>query len=157
VRFCSTFGIGVALAVFADRIPVSNRILLGVAIVAAALAFTHVAALAGMILMAYAMLCLGFCGGALADRLGRLGAWSYGFYVWGYLIEQVIAWAVPGVSAWTVLAVSFWLALAAGWFSWTYVERPSIARTSAVTRALRSRLPAGRRAVAEPSVPAGRE
>ncbi len=157
VRFCSAFGLGIALAVFADKIPVSNRLLLGLAVVAAPLAYSHVAALAGMILIAYAMLCVGFTGGRLAGGLGRLGAWSYGFYVWGYLIEQTIAWSAPGLSAWAVWGVAFCLALAAGWLSWELVERPCVARVSAVAGAARALIRLPRRKAAPPSVPLGRE
>ena len=137
VRFCTTFGLGVAMGVFADRIPVSNRMMLLVAAVAAPLAFTHLAALAGMALIAYAILWIGFCSPPFSAALARLGVWSYGFYVWGYLIEQTVVYAIPGASAWTVLAVSFPLALAAGWASWTLVERPAIAWTSALAASIR--------------------
>lgn len=137
VRFATTFGIGIAMGVFADRIPVSNRIMLVVAAAAGALAFTHLAAIAGFALIAYAIAWIGFCAPPFAGALARLGVWSYGFYVWGFLIEQTVAYAIPGASAWTVLAWSFPLALAAGWLSWVFVEKPSIAYTSAITASIR--------------------
>lgn len=143
VRFATTFGIGIALAVFADRIPVSGRIMAGVALIAVPLAFSHVAALAGFALIAYGMLWIGFCRPPLAGVLARLGVWSYGFYVWGYLIEQTIVYAVPGISGWAVFALALPLSLVAGWFSWSFVERPSIARVSAVAAALHKALGGG--------------
>lgn len=154
VRFCSTFGIGIAMGVFADRIPVSNRVMLAILLISIPLAVTPLAALAGMVLIAYAIVWVGFCGGAVAGWLGRLGVWSYGFYVWGYLIEQTLAYAMPGAAAWTVLAWAFPLALLAGWFSWTFVERPSIARTGAIASAIRR---VTGRGAAKPSVPLGGE
>ncbi|WP_196804823.1 acyltransferase [Methylopila sp. M107] len=138
VRFGSTFGIGVALAIFADRIPVSNRLLLGLATCSIPLAFSHFAALTGMLLIAYAIVCIGFAGGPVAAWLARPGAWSYGFYVWGFLVEQTIIYAVPGASGWTVFFVALPIALFAGWLSWRFVERPCIARTDAITAALRA-------------------
>lgn len=144
VRFCTTFGIGVAMGVFADRIPVSNRMMLLVAAIAAPLAFTHFAAIAGMALIAYAIVWIGFCSPPLAGALAKLGVWSYGFYVWGYLIEQTIAYAIPGASAWAIFALSFPLALAVGWASWTFVERPSIAWTSAIAASIRRLIRRGR-------------
>lgn len=137
VRFCSTFGLGIAMGVFADRILVANRYMLTILIAAALLAFTPLAALAGMALIAYAILWIGFCAGPAVGWLSRLGAWSYGFYVWGYLIEQTLAFGLPGASAWTVFALAFPIALLAGWFSWTFVERPAIARTSAIASSIR--------------------
>lgn len=137
VRFCTTFGIGVAMAVFADKIPVSGRVMLAVAALAIPLAFTHLAALAGMGLIAYAMIWIGFSGGPVFGFLARLGVWSYGFYVWGYLVEQAVVHAAPGLSGWGVFALSFPLALLAGWLSWILIERPSIARTDVLTAAIR--------------------
>jgi peptidoglycan/LPS O-acetylase OafA/YrhL len=137
VRFATTFGVGVAMGVFADKIPVSHRMMLGVTLIAAPLAFTHFAALAGFALIAYAIVWIGFCAPPFAAALARLGVWSYGFYVWGYLIEQTVAYALPGASAWTVFALSFPIALVAGWASWALVERPSIARTAQITAAIR--------------------
>ncbi|QZO00387.1 acyltransferase family protein [Chenggangzhangella methanolivorans] len=140
VRFCSTFGIGIAMGVFADRIPVSSRMMLIVTLVAVPLGFTNLAAIAGMALLAYAIIWIGFCAPPLAATFARLGVWSYGFYVWGYLIEQTVVYALPGVSAWAVFALSFPIALAAGWASWVFVERPSIAQTSAIASAIRRAL-----------------
>ncbi len=144
VRFCTAFGIGVALATFADRVPVSGRLMLAVLLITAPLAYSPLAALAGMALIAYGMLWIGFKGGPIAHALARLGVWSYGFYVSGFLIEQVLAHAFPGWSAWAVFGVAFALSIVAGGLSWRYVERPAIARTGYVTAALR-RLPALRK------------
>ncbi|GLK55780.1 peptidoglycan/LPS O-acetylase OafA/YrhL [Methylopila capsulata] len=152
VRFGSSFGIGVAMAVFADRIPVSNRVLLGVAAVCAPLAFTPLAAIAGMVLIAYAILCIGFTPFPLARPLAALGVWSYGFYVWGYLIEQTLAYAAPQLDGWPVFLIVLPLALAAGWLSWRFVERPSLGWTGPITAQLRRLAPGGRadRRVAPP-------
>lgn len=155
VRFTSTFGIGVALALFAERVPVSRRIGAAVVAVAVALAFTPLAALAGMALIAYAILVIGFAGGPLAAALAQLGVWSYGFYVWGYLIEHTLAYLRPDWSGWTVWVAAFPIALTAGALSWRFLEQPLIARTGVITRALRGRL--GRRSGAEASVPLGSE
>jgi peptidoglycan/LPS O-acetylase OafA/YrhL len=140
VRFASTFGLGAVTALYAERIPVSNRFLLVLAAATAPLAFSHVAALAGMLLLAYAILCIGFSGGAVAGALGRLGTWSYGFYVWGYLIEQTLASVAPDWSGWAIWAAAFPPALLAGALSWRLIERPAIARTSAVAEAARRAL-----------------
>lgn len=156
VRFCTTFGIGVALAVFADRVRVSTRLMLAVAAVCIPLGFTPLAALAGMALIAYAILWIGFSSVRVFGFLARLGVWSYGFYIWGYLVEQTIVYALPGASAWTVFALAFAFSLIAGWLSWIWIERPSIARTDAAATAIR-RLFGVRRQAEPPSVPVGRE
>ncbi|GLK78337.1 acyltransferase family protein [Methylopila turkensis] len=141
VRFASAFGIGIALATFADRIPVSKRLFALVAAVAAPLAFTQLAALAGMALIAYAIVVIGFARPPLAGALARLGTWSYGFYVSGFLIEQCLVHAAPSLSAVGVFLLAFPLALVAGWLSWRYVEAPSIGLVNPITGAIARRLP----------------
>lgn len=136
-RFCTTFGIGIALGVFADRVPVSGRVLLVVAAIAAPLAFTHFAAVAGFALLAYAIVWIGFAGGPVFGALAKLGVWSYGFYVWGFLVEQTIVWLIPGLGQWSVFLAAFPISLLAGWLSWRFVEQPTIARTNALSDAMK--------------------
>lgn len=154
VRFVSTFGLGVAMALFAERIPVSNRMFLTVLAAAIPLAFTPVATLAGMLLIAYSILWIGFCHGRIAHALAQIGVWSYGFYVWGYMIEQVAAWFAPDASGYAIALAAFPLALAAGALSWVFVEKPAIALTGPLTAAIRR--PFTRRRAVEPSVPSRR-
>jgi peptidoglycan/LPS O-acetylase OafA/YrhL len=139
VRFGSTFGIGIALAVFADRIPVSRRLWLAVAASTVLLAYSHVASLAGLLLLTYTILCIGFARVPLMDRLSHLGTWSYGFYVSGLLIEQCFARLYPDWSAVEVFAASFVVATAFGALSWRFIEKPAIAWVDPLTNAVRRR------------------
>lgn len=143
VRFTSTFGIGVALAVFADRIPVSRKLFAAAVAVGAALAFSPVAALAGMLLLAYAIIAIGFTRLPLAILLARLGTWSYGFYVSGFLIEQCVTYLAPSWNGWMVFAVSMAVALAAGAASWRFIEEPSLRWVGPLSNAINKRLPRG--------------
>lgn len=143
VRFTSTFGIGVGLAVFADRIPVSRKWFAAAIAAAAVLAFSPVAALAGMLLLAYAIVAIGFTRLPLAAPLARLGAWSYGFYVSGFLIEQCVTYLAPSWNGWMVFAVSTAVALAAGGASWRLIEKPSLRWVGPLSDAINRRLPRG--------------
>lgn len=143
VRFATTFGIGISLAVFADVIPVSRRLFGAVAIIAVLLAFSPVAALAGMLLLAYAIVIIGFAPLPLTKPLARIGAWSYGFYVSGFLIEQCLTHAAPSWNGWGVFAAAIPLSLAAGAASWLLIEKPSLAWVSPIANAINRKLPAG--------------
>ncbi len=52
---------------------------------------------------------------------------SYGIYVWGWITQQCVVWAIPGITAMPHLALSLLLLLPVAWLSWTYVERPALA------------------------------
>lgn len=141
VRFTSTFGIGVALGVFADRVPVSGRLLAFAGLLAIPLAFTPLAALAGMLLIAYAIVWIAFAGAAFAKPLAALGVWSYGFYVWGFLIEQCLANGLPTLNGWGVFLAAIPLSLAAGWASWRFVEAPALRVARPIADGLRRLAP----------------
>ncbi len=51
---------------------------------------------------------------------------AYGMYLWGFLIQQVIAQQLPGLGWAYSLAMSLPLAFAVGWLSWRWIERPAI-------------------------------
>ncbi len=58
----------------------------------------------------------------LGDRFGDL---SYGVYIYGWLIQQMLyALFSPGVLSISLLAIP--LAFLAGWLSWKFVEKPAL-------------------------------
>jgi peptidoglycan/LPS O-acetylase OafA/YrhL len=76
---------------------------------------------------AYAVLWLGF---APAPRLlgyNRAGDYSYGTYIYGFVIQQMIAALMPDVTPLEMISLSLPLAVLAGALSWYLVERPAIA------------------------------
>ena len=79
--------------------------------------------------------------------LGYCGNWvmgSYGMYLWGFLVQQVIA-AIGVHDPWLLAALAIPVSYLCGLLSWVYVEEP--------TQRLRKFLGAPRRA----SVSPGRE
>ncbi len=49
---------------------------------------------------------------------------SYGVYLYGWPVQKLLLWALPGLSPWTLFALSAVASAAAGWASWQFVERP---------------------------------
>ncbi len=72
---------------------------------------------------------------------------SYGVYVYGAAVQQVVATLLPGRSALANFAVSLPLALLAGWASWRLIEAPAIGLGRRAARRLARPDPPGHRRV----------
>ncbi|QNJ99860.1 acyltransferase family protein [Dyella telluris] len=56
----------------------------------------------------------------------RCGDYSYGLYLWGFPIQQVVAHQWPGTSGLANAAIAWPLAMATGIVSWHVVEKPAL-------------------------------
>lgn len=59
--------------------------------------------------------------------VARFGDYSYGIYLWGFLVLQGVIAAIPTGSPWAVLAAAIPLTVVAAVASWWLVERPMLA------------------------------
>lgn len=75
---------------------------------------------------AYGVLWLGFARAPSLLRFNRLGDFSYGTYIYGFPIEQVLAALMPGIGAVVMIALALPLALLCGALSWFLVEQPAL-------------------------------
>lgn len=65
----------------------------------------------------------------LASRPAQaLGRWSYGIFLWGYIVQKLITEIDPGISTAPHLALTFAGAITLGAASWRYVESPAMRR-----------------------------
>jgi peptidoglycan/LPS O-acetylase OafA/YrhL len=77
----------------------------------------------------------------LASRPARaLGRWSFGIFLWGYILQKGIAQAIPGIGTLPHLLLTVAGAIALGAASWRFVEQPAMR----LLRAARERRDAGR-------------
>lgn len=61
----------------------------------------------------------------LASRPARaLGRWSYGIFLWGYIVQKAIDRIVPGIPTATHLCLTLAAAIALGAASWRFIEEP---------------------------------
>lgn len=51
---------------------------------------------------------------------------SYGIYLYGWPVEVLLVWYLPGRSPWLVFAIAVVACAGLGWLSWVCVERPMI-------------------------------
>ena len=57
----------------------------------------------------------------------RLGDYSYGLYLWGFPMQQIVAHHLPQATPWQNSALALPLATALGVLSWYLVEKPALA------------------------------
>ncbi len=62
----------------------------------------------------------------LAARPARaVGRWSYGIFLWGYIVQKLITHTYPDIATAPHLALTLVGAIALGAASWRYIERPA--------------------------------
>jgi peptidoglycan/LPS O-acetylase OafA/YrhL len=124
--FVAFFAAGAACWMFRDHIPVSGALL--AALIALCVAVRPTPAYAPVFAVTTAYFCLWFA--FLPRRPGRrpTADYSYGLYLYGFPMQQLVAWRWPGLGPWPLLAASvpptFILAAA----SWHWIEKPALAR-----------------------------
>lgn len=128
VHLALTFMCGAVLAVYSKRVPFSDWLgALAGAVVLLTLAFGGFEVL-GVAAAAYLVLYLGARLGGPLRAVGTKNDYSYGVYVYGFLVQQVLAYF--GVYRWgylpfsiIALVVTFGLA----WLSWHAIEKRAMA------------------------------
>ena len=127
VNLTLIFMLGACLALYADTIILDDR--LGVFCLALATwtAFNGGFGTLGFPAFAYALLWLA---ARLPDLLKKIGAkndYSYGIYLYGFLISQVLAHlGLDQWGYWTFALLSLLVTVACAWVSWHLVEKPAL-------------------------------
>ncbi|MFJ9523303.1 acyltransferase family protein [Kitasatospora sp. NPDC101801] len=122
-----TFGLGAAVEVYRDRLPM-NKTLGVVSALVLALALTAGGLTTyGLPAFVYFMVWAGIYTPRPLTRIGSRADFSYGLYVYGFVAEQTLI--AFGTTRWGLplfTLASLGLALAAAMFSWHLVEKPAM-------------------------------
>jgi peptidoglycan/LPS O-acetylase OafA/YrhL len=118
------FAAGALLAVFKDRLSVSPILLLIAALLFWLLHKTSFGPLALFLSVCLTLLYVSALPWLVRIRPGS--DLSYGTYLWGYPIQQVLAEKFAEMNFWVNLVISLGLALFLGFLSWHLIERPAI-------------------------------
>jgi peptidoglycan/LPS O-acetylase OafA/YrhL len=127
VRLPMIFMVGAVLALYADRIPYSNRLGALAAILVVVSFLTGGYLVVGYPGLAYLLLWLAARLRGPFRGFGSVNDYSYGMYIYGFLILQLLSGA--GVYAWgkiAYLAAAFVLTLACAFLSWHLVEKHAL-------------------------------
>ena len=122
------FVCGGLLALYREAFMVHARgLLLAVAPLSAVLFFgAGLEHSAGLLLLPPLLICLGSRRGAFFSRVQRMGDPSYGVYVLGCPLQQVVQALWPQMPFVPGMLLAMGLALAAGYASWHLVESPAL-------------------------------
>jgi peptidoglycan/LPS O-acetylase OafA/YrhL len=136
------FAGGALMYLVHERFGVRGAVALACAAGVAASAWFGGLALAYSTLGAYVVVYLGTRpnpGSALSARVGDL---SYGVYLYGWPVQQLVKQATQSTDPWLMLALSAVITWACAWASYRIVERPALRLKAPLAAALR-RLAAG--------------
>ena len=128
VRLTGLFLLGSAAAVYPERVPLDGRLALGALFVAAgSLFYSGGFHFVGVPAMAYVTLWFAYCAPRSLFAFGARNDYSYGIYIYGFLVQQVLAalgWQRLGVLAYIVAA--WLLTLGCAVVSWHLLEKPAL-------------------------------
>lgn len=95
---------------------------------AGAAGFEQLGLLIGPFAVPYAVIVVAFGTPARWSERLRGHDLSYGIYLWGFLLQQTLVHAVPGIDALTLIALSVAVTVPVAAASWLLVERPVLRR-----------------------------
>jgi peptidoglycan/LPS O-acetylase OafA/YrhL len=123
-RLGAMFALGTLCYLHRDRIPLHGALLVVIAalcwIVRDTWAYPIAFALAETAFVFW------FAYGLRWHAFNRFGDYSYGLYLWGFPMQQVVAHHLPQAAPWQNSALSLPLATALGALSWYAVEKPAL-------------------------------
>ena len=76
---------------------------------------------------AYVILFLAFAPLGAVARIGRRGDFSYGIYLWGWPIQQILVSVWPSMNWASNLILAFLMSLGIAALSWRFIEKPALA------------------------------
>jgi peptidoglycan/LPS O-acetylase OafA/YrhL len=124
--FFNFFFFGCLLYACRDRIPLRWPLFAGAAVGFVASLFVGYMAPVYP-LLAYCVIFLSTRRGALANRLTSFGDPSYGIYIYGYPVQQLLVFLKLAPNGWILFIEASALAIALGYLSWHLVESRALA------------------------------
>lgn len=134
-RLGAFFAVGALLYVNREAVPLDGRVMLMLLVAAALSAGSPNYEFACGAVIAYGVFWLAFARKIAVPRYVQ--DYSYGIYLWGWPIQQLVNHAWPGIGPYGMLAVSLPAAWLAGAASWFLVERPSLSLKGAASGRVR--------------------
>jgi peptidoglycan/LPS O-acetylase OafA/YrhL len=125
-----TFGIGAGFQLYADTIAYRGRyalaaaVILIIAMTSPLLANLGVALAGGYLIFWFALAVRS----APLARIGRDTDISYGVYLYAFPVQKLILWRMPNLDPSLVTVITAAAATLLAWQSWTWIEKPAMAR-----------------------------
>lgn len=138
MRFTAPFAFGTLAYLYRDKIPYSLP--LGAALIAFAVAFadTNLAQFLSTVALGYVILLVGCARSTWLRPTTWLGQHSYGVYIYGFPIQQLVVHLMPGMTPFENGLVSFLIVLPLAIVSWHGFEKPLLRWRRPICDAIRS-------------------
>ncbi len=130
LRFMVPFGWGVVFYVYRDRVPLTPWLLIplvGLVVAAQGTSSETLQHMALMPALAYGTFLLAYLPKGPIRQYNSVGDYSYGVYIYGWPVQQMVVHALGPTSPITNFAVSAPIVLVLAWLSWNHVEKPALA------------------------------
>ncbi len=124
VRLAGYFSLGIMVQLYRDKIDVSHEAMFALAFMAFLFRGTQLYPYAFAIALVY--FCFWFAYRLKLPSIEAYGDPSYGAYLWGWPLLQLLAWRFPGSSPHLAFVLAALGALVLGYVSWHLVERQAL-------------------------------
>ena len=124
VRLAGYFSLGILVQLYRNEIVISHEAMFALAFMAFLFRGTQLYPYAFAISLAY--FCFWFGYRIKLPSIEAYGDPSYGTYLWGWPLLQLLAWRKPGITPHHAFVVSGVGALILGYISWHFVERQTL-------------------------------
>jgi peptidoglycan/LPS O-acetylase OafA/YrhL len=127
LRLTSMFFLGAVFFMYRDQIMLTSALFLGclVALLLFSLT-TNLLFIPYTLAVGYLVFYLAFIPKGAVRKFNLLPDYSYGLYIYGFPVQQSIAFLYPSVSLPVMLLSSFMITLMLASLSWHFVEKPSL-------------------------------
>jgi peptidoglycan/LPS O-acetylase OafA/YrhL len=132
---CFLFVTGVFLQMNREHIPLGPLPVLFALVLCAITVLTPTFEYAYSLLIITLFLAMSF--GRQFAWMDRYGDFSYGIYLYGWPVQQLVVYVFPGISALADAAISILLCIGIGFLSWHLVEKRALAQRHVVVDRLR--------------------
>jgi peptidoglycan/LPS O-acetylase OafA/YrhL len=79
-----------------------------------------------LFILAYAMLCVAYLLPNLGQFITRHGNFSYGLYLFGFPVTQVVIYWMPTIGGWMLFCLAACMTLCFAAMSWYWLEKPAL-------------------------------
>lgn len=137
VRFAIAYGLGATVYAYRDRLRLSLWMIPALAGVSWLIRDFHAVEVTMNLMLAAFVMWAAFVRAPALDALKRLPDMSYGLYIYHWVVLQSVISLWPGLSVPALFSIALPTTLGLAYLSWTWVEKPMLARKSQFSRWLR--------------------
>jgi peptidoglycan/LPS O-acetylase OafA/YrhL len=122
------FATGVAFYLLRARLPLNPVLLLGLIVGVTVVRNTALYQPALVLTLTYGVFLLAYLPKGFVRKYNLLGDYSYGVYIYAWPLQQMVVYFAGPMTPLVNIALTLPLVLMLAWLSWTFIEKPALAR-----------------------------